>query len=156
SDEVVKFISRPGFGAARVPEPSLRQLELPVPDAVPFRTLPKLSPAETGETVFLVQGNDKQLYSAEDKMPTTYVLSALHANGRYNFLNPSTFGHVKDREHVAGFRSHEFRHMPVLAAGQKNEKEITEQWQLRRLELVSLLVNEKAAVYVSEHLPRME
>jgi hypothetical protein len=88
------------------------------------------------------------------------MLATFHDNGRFDFLDPAGFGHVKDREHVAGFVSHQFRQMPDLRqqrgpTAPETETE-TERWALRRLELVSLLKHDRPAVYVSDHLPRMD
>jgi hypothetical protein len=57
------------------------------------------------------------------------------------------FGYVKDKQHVAGFQAHQFHELPTL-----EEK----RWQLRHLELVSLLKFDEPAVYVTDHLPRMD
>src|SRR5262249_5097490 len=53
---------------------------------------------------------------------------------------------VKDRRHVAGFQPHQFSRVPTTE----------ERWEVRRLELVGLLLHEKPVVYVTEHLPRMD
>ena len=62
-----------------------------------------------------------------------------------DFVNPKGFGYVKSRSQVAGFRPHRFSFVP--AAGT---------WAVDSLELVGILVHADPAVYVSEHLPRMD
>src|SRR5207249_363954 len=69
-----------------------------------------------------------------------------------DFVNPKGFGYIQDRAHVKGFQAHQFRSVPELPA----PKEATRRWRVRRLELVSLLKHNEPAVYVSEHLPRMD
>lgn len=49
------------------------------------------------------------------------------------------------RNAVAGFRPHRFSKVP----------EPVEKWEVRRLELVGLLLNPTPKVYVSDHPPRM-
>jgi hypothetical protein len=70
----------------------------------------------------------------------------MHDRGVYDFLNPLSFGYVKDRQHVAGFQSHQFSQVPD--AGKK--------WKLQALDLMGLVVHEKPVVYLSENLPRMD
>lgn len=76
----------------------------------------------------------------------------MHENGLIDFLNPEGFGYVKSRREVAGFRPHQFRSLPSL---QTPEQKVPV-WIVHRLELVSLLKHEVPAVYLSEHLPRMD
>ncbi len=62
------------------------------------------------------------------------------------FAHPRGFGYFKDRRHVAGFDPHRFvRNIPSA----------DEKWEIQRLELVSLLLHEEPAIYVSERLPAM-
>jgi len=73
------------------------------------------------------------------------ALGDLHASGVLDFVHPAGFGYVKDRQHVAGFRSHRFSQVPW-----------TREWEVTRLELVSLLRHSEPAVYMSERLPQMD
>lgn len=73
-------------------------------------------------------------------------LRLLHRDGVADFVYPAGFGYVKDRRHVAGFQSHRFSEVPGPE----------EAWRVQRLELVSLLLHDPPAVYVSESLPRMD
>lgn len=69
----------------------------------------------------------------------------LHGSSLLDFSYPDGFGYVKDRTAVAGFRPHRFSRVP----------EPVEKWEVRRVELVGLLLNPTPKVYVSENLPRM-
>jgi hypothetical protein len=160
SDQAEQFISRDGMGVSRmVIEPSTIYLELP--DAAPI-ALPEVGSAsaeeEPGERVALPRQGGKGP-GFKGGMPSLDLLATFHQGGLFNFLSPGSFGHVRDRDHVAGFRAHQFRHMPELAdprvPAQQAAKQ-KERWEVRRLELVSLLKYEEPAVYVSEYLPRMD
>jgi hypothetical protein len=80
------------------------------------------------------------------------LLRELHIESQVDFVNAKGFGDVQAREHVAGFQGHAFRTMPKLESG----GERPQRWTLQKLELVSLLKHEQPAVYLSEHLPRMD
>lgn len=84
-----------------------------------------------------------------------------HLEQILNFADPQTYGLPLDgHDHgigwtplgaarVRGFEPHAFRALPGGSpAG--------EEWQLTRLELVSLLKHDPPAAYVSQHLPRMQ
>jgi hypothetical protein len=75
----------------------------------------------------------------------TKPLSEMHFSGLADFVNLRGFGYIKDRDHVAGFRPHRFSQAPK-----------SESLRLKRLELVSLLMHETPAVYVSDELPAMK
>jgi hypothetical protein len=138
SSEAQKFIDRDGFGISRMPTPSYMLLDLPDAPTIPFVSVrdgdkePATSPKEAA------------------KPPKDDELAGFNQAGISNFLDPNSFGYVKDREHVAGFRPHQFRGMPTLPAGK------TEQWAVIRLELVSLLKHDAPCAYVTNALPRME
>jgi hypothetical protein len=159
SAQVKEFIERDGMGVSRMlvnPAPMF----LDLPDAAPI-SLPEVGTAsaaeEIGERVALPpKGAWEQVKGS--RLPPVDFLGMFHQAGLFNFLSPAGFGYFKDREHVAGFRPHQFRGMPELrepvARGQVAAK--TERWAVRRLELISLLKHEEPVVYVSEHLPRMD
>jgi hypothetical protein len=69
-----------------------------------------------------------------------------HEDNAIAFLNPLDFGYVKDREHVAGFRPHQFGRKP----------DAPKRWQVERLELVGLLKYDEPVVYLSDYLPKMD
>ncbi|HLW68400.1 MAG TPA: hypothetical protein VKS79_23990 [Gemmataceae bacterium] len=123
------FINSPGFGVARRlrPIPPLGDSSV-VPQAghrSPVLELPSSAETPAGASF-------SDLWFLND-------LSIL------DFLNPRGLGYVNSRREVAGFRPHEFRNSPTAA----------NPWTLQTVELVSLLIHEHPAVYVSPNLPRM-
>jgi hypothetical protein len=159
SDEVEGFISREGFGVSRMlgPSPAPRYLELVEAPPIPFASLKDFSPAEDANILLPLPRDG--VAGGDPERPTRGLLDVFHVVSLGNFLHPASFGHVKDRDHVAGFVPHRFSSMPEVprqpVPGQKAVPEKAK-WLVRRLELVSLLKHEKPAVYVSEHLPRMD
>lgn len=153
TDEVDKFISRFGNGLLRLdvssPRPAL--WELPAVAPIAFQKLPSIEEDNSAGVVLPPQ--DAATYAAL-RWPQVSSLTTFHDDSFINFVNPIGFGHIKDREHVSGFRSHNFRSMPKMAADPNAA--VKETWAVRRLELVSLLKHEKPVVYVTENLPRME
>jgi hypothetical protein len=68
-----------------------------------------------------------------------------HVRNVLHFVNPTGFGFIQDRQHVAGFQAHQFNALVEPQA-----------WRVRRLELVGLVLAEEPRVYVTESLPRMD
>lgn len=122
-EQLVAFVNSPGFGTSRmIREPSTRRLASEPRDEPPSQPGPRADyrpnlPEQSGD------------------------VSALHLDALVDFVNPRGFGYTRDREHVAGFRTHGFTRVPDLA--------------VERVELVSLLKHDEPAVYVSDHLPEM-
>lgn len=132
--------------------PSPRMWELADTKPIAF---PKLPTIENENIVsVLLPSREKSAYK-QMAWPQEPSLRGYHYGSVSNFLDPHSFGHVKDRENVAGFQSHQFQIMPSKLPTDPLEPK-KERWTLRRLELVSLLKHEKPVVYVSESLPRME
>jgi hypothetical protein len=75
----------------------------------------------------------------------------LHRRSLLDFLDPVNYGYVRDRDQVAGFRAHRFESPPVLGG-----IETPERWQIRRLDLVSLLKHPQPMAYVTDNLPNMD
>jgi hypothetical protein len=71
--------------------------------------------------------------------------------GLSDFLNPRGFGYVKDRAHVAGFKSHGFRSDTYPAWRSEYWR-----WQVQHIQLVGILSYEKPLVYLTDRLPSME
>jgi hypothetical protein len=153
SDQVEQFIKQDGFGMSRmIPMTSPSYLELADAPPIPFAYLTALPPGGEGTPVELRQTTGG---TGARAVPSLAMLETFHDDGRSDFLTPSGFGHVKDRDHVAGFRPHQFRQMPqVRKPGMPPPQK--ERWAVRRLELVSLLKHPQPAVYASDHLPRMD
>ncbi len=105
-------------------------------------------------------------------------LESLHEVGVFDFINRRGWGYVEDRDHVAGFQPHQFRTPPVVPAREsvstspedvferrsmletfdrETDSHNTDQnWQVRKLQLVSLLKYDEPSVYVTNELPRMD
>ncbi|HEY1784461.1 MAG TPA: hypothetical protein VGG30_02895, partial [Pirellulales bacterium] len=79
--------------------------------------------------------------------PAAAWAETFHTQAVVNFAYYAGWGFVQDREHVAGFDSHRFEYLPVGP---------NEQWQMLRVELVSLLKHDEPGVYISEFLPAMD
>jgi hypothetical protein len=132
---VALFINSPGFGVARMGNPNAWSLASglrrePVPRQPAPRTPREWSPGDGDQTPDGIES------------PLGAILEA----SILDFVNPSGFGYIKDRRHVTGFETHRFGQVPAPA----------KRWTVQTLELVSLLLNVEPAVYVSDHLPKME
>jgi hypothetical protein len=159
SDQVERFIASEGFGVSRmaVPGPSPRYLELVEAPPIPFASLKNLPPPEGTEVPAPLQRGG--VAGQGPRQPPFGLLETFHYGGLYNFLHPSSFGHAKDREHVAGFVPHHFSRMPEMPRQPPNDPTAipqSDKWLVSRLELVSLLKHGEPAVYVSDSLPRMD
>jgi hypothetical protein len=129
------FVNSPGFGVSRLFLPAEGNLKFGLRrEPVPTQPGPRLE--GTGSP------GEWRLPSAEDELP----LGRLLEDSVFDFVNSRGFGFIKDRRHVAGFEAHRFSTVPGSAP----------QWEVQRLELVSLLVHHEPAVYVSDSLPEMK
>lgn len=162
SDKVDEFVTKQGFGVGRMItiEPSPRFLSYPESPPLVFNERPSQSGDSQSRQVVILPERGVLEESGGAWTPSIDLLSDFHANDRSMFASLASFGHIKDRQHVAGFRSHGFAWIPYLGHPQNdivdNKETHPEHWKIGRLELVSLLKHEKPAVYLSEHLPRME
>ena len=128
------FINSPGFGVARMFNPSESGL------AQACRREPVPSQPGTRFTSMWSPGDFKPLPD-DNEAPLGQML----ADSILDFVNPRDFGYFKDRRHVAGFETHRFSQVPTSE----------NRWKVQTLELVSLLLHDDPEVYVSSHLPRM-
>jgi hypothetical protein len=147
-NSVSDFINSPGFGVSRGIGPGRKYVVFPEAAPVlqpPAEYEPPERPSRDGEADVVTnrRGADKALRPQ---------LQDLHENGLVDFVNAPGFGYIRDRDHVAGFQPHQFHEIPTY---QSKEKAGT-RWRVQRLELVSLLKFDVPAVYLSEHLPRMD
>ena len=161
SSEVERFIAREGFGIGRMPSPGPSFLDLPPAPPIPITASgARVVPPEPGPQVVLAKRDGARVVGSDGTdlgMPTFPQLDLFHLRGQYNFIEPASLGYIKDRDHVAGFQSHQFRSMPEVDDGRaRGEKPPKERWAVARLEMVSLLTHERPAVYISTELPRME
>jgi hypothetical protein len=154
TDQVFRFVQSPGFGGQRLGTPQ-------------FQGSPYLTPAQStglkpedlelpgGAPIAFASVRDTTLKSGDDapNPPKPDRLMALHINGLFDFFDPAGFGYVMDRDHVAGFEPHQFRHMPEMPPEKGAAR--MEKWAVVRLELVSLLKHDRPVVYAADVLPNM-
>jgi hypothetical protein len=89
----------------------------------------------------------------------TSNFTLLHRNAIANFVDPERIGYVRDRDTVAGFESHRlssFADENYVSKGRPDWLEGRPDWQIVRLELVSLLRHDEPRVYVAESMPSMD
>jgi hypothetical protein len=141
------FINSPGFGPGRRLGPSPWFVEPKDYPLVPFDKPDEGSAAD--DMLALDAQKPNPAMNTTAFAPSPYFWNN-HTNGLADFVNKEGFGHIRDREHVAGFQPHQFRKRVFFGANPENR------WLVRRLELVSLLKFEEPAVYLSDHLPRMD
>lgn len=79
-------------------------------------------------------------------------LGALHETATHNFVDPRRMGYVRSRREAAGFESHG---LSSLTAGDSCDK-LQPDWEVTRLELVSLLRHAEPRIYVANSLPEMD
>jgi hypothetical protein len=143
---VAAFLQAQGFGEGRlkyVVTPEF--IESPDPEPLSQRRPAAPSADGTGEDDGPRRAGPAAAWPDLDEWARP--LWDLHHASVLDFVNARGFGHVKDRAHVAGFRSHQFRKPPKPAG--------VARWEVARVELVSLLKHDQPAVYLSENLPRM-
>jgi hypothetical protein len=139
------FIDSPGFGISRMPRIVMRRdIELPPVEPMTLPPPPYVPEASPDQAV--------ELPLTPAKTPTQETLHSLHHAGQGDFLEPERMGYVRDRENVAGFMSHGFSKAPAIDGDAAKH----EQWQLVKLELISLLKQAEPVAYVSESLPQMD
>lgn len=156
NDEVNGFTKRPGNGAVRMIVPPLMSLALPPSGSIPFAPAPVKEP-NIGPDVELPKTMTRAGAAAAPGLPSLDRLATFHTDGVFDFVNFARLGLVRNRERVAGFLSHEFVARPKLDIRvMAEDAEPREKWNVRRLELVSLLKHENPGVYLSESLPRMD
>lgn len=139
ASSVDRFVDSQGFGVARMRllRPSPSRVELPEPEPIPMPVYGDGMPQPS--TI----GDARPSKASPDD---TRQAADLHEDSLLSFFDPRGFGYVRDRDHVVGFQPHAFSRAPSVA----------KKWWIDRLELVSLLKHEEPAVYLSEHLPRMQ
>jgi hypothetical protein len=159
SAEVEEFVKREGFGLDRMPKPTPSYLELPDAPSQPFAA-PLAAEYRGGPKVTLPEKGDAPT-AAGLRYPAAGSVGQFHTSSIFLFAGTDSLGLVRDRDHVAGFRPHQFRGMPPLdeqappKPGQPPAKP-QERWLVSRLELVSVWKGATPAVYASGSLPRMQ
>ena len=147
TDEFVKNALLNGF--LRMHGVHQSDVELPEYPPVPFNDPDKSSRPYVPDRDDSVAA---PLATSSDSSLSETVLALYHDAGLTDFLAPRRMGYVQDREHVAGFLSHQFGKAPQFPVKERH----TDEWRVVRLELVSLLKHDTPVVYVSKNLPRMD
>ena len=130
-DNTRQFVSAAGFGFIRMAYVTPRSLELdPRPVFAPGLVQSKVE-------------DPVELY-AEGQEFHELVLT--------DYLDPETFGYVAAPKTVAGFEPHALR---TVRQATEPRDELFD-WEISRLELVSLLRHNPPRVYVSEEMPAMD
>ena len=132
---VQQFIDGPGFGVGRMAmfHPGPYQLEREQGQESPLpQPTPPYSPAD--------------LAPAPLQIAPDMDFLAVHDANTLDFVNPGGFGYIQDRDHVAGFRPHQFHENP----------QSRRPWRINRLELVGILKHDEPVVYLSANFPRMD
>ena len=155
-DEVEAFVNRPGAGLSRMPTPGPSYLQEGSPPDLPLASNAMIRTSD--DVPMILPATRAAASTREVELPSEESLLEFHQQGGEAFLSPQSFGLIKNRNQVAGFQSHGFSFAPQLQSHidrpwYRKEKEV---WAIHRLELVSLLKQEKPAVYVSKNLPRMD
>lgn len=168
-DFVADFIAQAGFGVGRLMHYRLvEEDDLKVPEGEelllkPVQPIPQpalqLNPSKSAAEVDNALAAQSQQASFEDAAIPTKLTSdqltsfeSLNRNSVGEFANLPSLGIVNRKSEAWEFQSHGFREV-VKTNGYRQDHG---PWTLVRLELVSLLKHQPAAVYVSEHLPAMD
>ena len=138
AEHVHLFVVGSGFGVGRMLAPSRLGLQ--------SGSLREPIPLQPESTMGAAWPASETTPSSEDDFTR---MNNLLTESIVDFANPGGFGYFQDRRHVAGFEAHRFSRVPFPGPG------LDESWKLERLELVSLLLHEVPAVYVSDRLPAM-
>jgi hypothetical protein len=164
--EVEKFVTNPGFGNMRM----VRWASDGAAEAPPA----DWSEGDRGEPVtlpktggFFNMGEDKK----GPTLPSVLALAGFHTSTAHEFAQPDSWGLVKDKKQVAGFRPHALEVAPdghvrrrfdtdkpiKDIAGNVTGYPLVERWAVRRVELIGLLVHESPVVYLNSDgkLPSM-
>ena len=155
--EVRKFVTNPGFGMSRLP---------PRRDVTTEPPTSGWSEADRGEPVslpaagsFFTAGPDKR----GPTLPSVFALAGFNAAVAHEFARPDSWGLVKDRAEVAGFRPHALEFVPDSHARQRYDQEnptkdkagrvtaypVIERWTVRQVELIGLLMHDGPVVYLN-------
>jgi hypothetical protein len=149
------FIRARGFGVSRMIRIRRERVVLPEAEPIPLPP-PRITPQyESGEKL-----SDGPL-AADSKDESDRVfktLLALHDDGQRDFLDARRFGYVESRVHVVGFESHQFTRKPTghMDDSPQEWMFMQQEWQITKLQLVSLLKHKTPQVYESKNLPRMD
>lgn len=136
----LEFVLAPGFGVNRMSRITRSGVELP--EVNPISLPPEKDNLFDGTLPPLASDEEH----SEGNRPSEVELLRFHEGGINDFVDVERLGYIEDASHVVGFEPHQFHRMP----------KIDTEWQVVRLELISLLRHEEPVAYVSDHLPSME
>lgn len=142
-DQYLAFATAQGFGMVRMIRPNRTWLIIrePEPDKLPERPQ-QIDPPTAIQAPILAATENR------NALPD---LTNLHDLGLKSFLDSERFGFVKTRQVAAGFEPHAMTGNSAFDL----RRQLVD-WQISRLDLVSLLKFPEPRVYLSEQLPRMD
>jgi hypothetical protein len=127
------FVGRPGAGKGRMLETT--------EDVLYDSDFPGGDRSQPGQPAnFPLSANDQIDRVAPDKN-----IRELHQRNVFAFLPPRSLGYVKNRDEVAGFRPHGFRHVSDSV-----------QFRVDHVLLIGILNHQRPVVYLTEKLPSMD
>ncbi len=149
ADSVDDFVEAQGFGVSRSPDLSYApEHYIVLREEAAFFAEDIPAPLKTAKGT--------QVTAQWASTPSAERLMNVLAYHQDRFADVRSFGHVAKLDRVAGFRPHAFLVRPQLAFDEPPKPEAKESsWKVTRLQLVSLLMHDEPAVYVSKSLPRM-
>ena len=142
SQTLAEFVATNGFGAARMK--GLRRWELARAVFPPAEPLPESRSTDDSAATELSDS-----FNSASNIDATHSVALLKHDDVIGQFTASTRGaYIPAWQQAAGFLPHEMHRSPILQSAAD--------WQLTRLELVSLLKFAEPCVYESNRLPRME
>ncbi len=129
------FVNSSGFGVYRMTalRPQPERIDLPMSPPIP-----QPAPLSESDRAFSLVGEQP----ADGLRPG---LSTFHLGSLLGFVNVRGFGLLTEEKRLFGFQPHHFRKLPD-----------NDEWQVRSLELVGLIVHDEPRVYETKELPRMD
>lgn len=126
----LQFAVAAGFGPARMPYLNRNRVELEPRTPLKVPVSVAIDTTQTGKL----------------------DVDRMHRDAILSFAEPERMGFIRSREEVTGFEAHEVTALTDYDSDPASVKN----WQVTRLELVSLLRHSEPRVYVSNTMPRMD
>jgi hypothetical protein len=126
----LQFAVAAGFGPARMPYLSHNRVELEPRTPLKVPVSVAIDTTQTGKL----------------------DVDRIHRDAILSFAEPERMGLIRSREEVAGFEAHEV----ATLSDYDSDPAAVKNWQVTRLELVSLLRHSEPRVYMSNTMPRMD
>ncbi len=140
-----QFVSAFGFGVSRMTEIQRHFINYQPPEPPPLDSFPKRPQQQDPPTAIKNPLLAKNIDAVQQRIPLPSQLEVVQ-----QFTWDSAWAYVPSGQQAAGFRAHRLIQVPALHGDSPDD------WQISRLDLVSLLKFDSPRVYLSEHLPRME